>query len=64
MIEQWIRWQDWYEGVAASTGFHPPREGPSPVLDDPRLAGIAERARPTYEHLVGSPGRIHPTQLA
>ena len=24
MIPQWLRWREWYEGVAESTGFRPP----------------------------------------
>ncbi|MEL7210170.1 MAG: hypothetical protein AAGK32_18395, partial [Actinomycetota bacterium] len=58
MIEQWVRWRDWYEGVAASTGFRTPSAGPPPELGDARLEAIVERARPVYERLVASPGRI------
>jgi Sulfotransferase domain len=56
MIEQWERWGDWYETVSRSTGFNPPSTAPAPPLDDPRLAGIAERAQPVYDELAGVAG--------
>lgn len=54
MIEQWVRWREWYEGVAQTSGFRPPPPGParrSATLDDPRLAAVADRAQPVYEEL-------------
>ena len=51
MIEQWVRWREWYEGVAESTGFRPPSSTPEPPLDDPRLTAIIDRARPVYDDL-------------
>ncbi|MGH7024280.1 MAG: hypothetical protein ACREEB_11920 [Caulobacteraceae bacterium] len=39
----------WYEAVERSTGFAPP--SPPPALLEPRLAAIADAARPIYERL-------------
>jgi Sulfotransferase domain len=39
----------WYESVWASTGFGPYRAPAGPLPD--RLAGLAQRCRPYYEHL-------------
>ena len=39
----------WYDAVARSTGFSMPTV--MPVLTDPRLAQIADEARPIYERL-------------
>lgn len=54
MVDEWTWWRDWYGGVADSTGFRPPSSNPSPVIDDPRLAAIVERARPVYEELTAT----------
>ena len=51
MIPQWLRWREWYEGVAESTGFRPPSPDAEPALEDPRLAAIVDRARPVYDEL-------------
>jgi hypothetical protein len=50
MPPQWELWADWYEGVARSSGFEPPRPTEPPVLDD-RVEAIATRARPVYDEL-------------
>jgi hypothetical protein len=39
----------WYDAVERSTGFGPP--SPRPVLTEPRLAALADEARPIYERL-------------
>lgn len=51
MIEQWLRWSEWYVGVSRSSGFHAPAAERPPPLEDPRLAAVAERARPVYDEL-------------
>ncbi len=50
MQPQWSLWADWYDGVAASTGFLPPDTQP-PSVDDARLNRLADRCRPIYERL-------------
>ena len=51
MIDQWRLWEEWYEGVAESTGFRPPSGRVRPPVHDPRLRAIVERADPVYERL-------------
>lgn len=51
MQPQWTHWRDWYEAVAASSGFRPSSSDPPPKVDDPRLAELIERSRPLYDEL-------------
>ncbi len=65
MVPQWIRWQDWYEGVAASTGFVAPTSGAAPDTAQPASAPAAdpvlERAAQVYRRLCGARiGTGHP----
>ena len=53
MPKEWELWTDWYEGVARSSGFEPPRHDSAPELDA-RLEAIATRARPVYDELAGA----------
>ena len=51
MQPQWERWRDWYAGVARSTGFVPPEDGPPPRASERRIADLVDRCRPHYEAL-------------
>ena len=61
MVPQWVRWQDWYAGVAASDGFNPPAppaamvpDDRAPQVHDGLLADrqeLLERCSHTYERL-------------
>jgi hypothetical protein len=51
MQDEWIRWRDWYEATADSTGFAPPSDGPPPPVTDARVRDAIAAARPIYEHL-------------
>jgi hypothetical protein len=51
MQDEWIRWRDWYEATADSTGFAPPSDDPPPPVTDARVREALAAARPIYEHL-------------
>ena len=51
MRPEWERWRDWYQATSRSTGFAPPREGPPPVVTDPRVAALVEASTVIYEDL-------------
>jgi hypothetical protein len=53
----WAR--HWYNAVAGSSGFSPTEEKPLPALPG-HLRDIADQARPIYERLASSEGRVHP----
>lgn len=55
MVPQWEHWQDWYEGVANSTGFVPPepRTGP-PADSSERVRAVLTGALPVYDRMVAS----------
>lgn len=52
MADEWVRWQDWYSGVAESTGFQVPRPVPKELPADPRKRAIVERAQLVYHELL------------
>jgi hypothetical protein len=52
MQRQWRLWQDWYEDVARSRGFLPPKDADPPVVRDQELRSAIEDALPIYEELV------------
>jgi hypothetical protein len=53
MQPQWVRWRDWYEGVARSTGFGVTTAA-SEVAVASGLEGIAQRALSVYERLAAA----------
>lgn len=60
VVEEWVRWQDWYEGVADSTGFRPPipsrADSQAPVGGDiqPAVEEAVSAALPVFEKLTRS----------
>jgi hypothetical protein len=51
MQDEWVRWRDWYEATAASTGFAPPSDDPPPTVSDARVRDAIAAARPIYDRL-------------
>jgi hypothetical protein len=53
MVAEWEHWQDWYQGVANSTGFvaPEPRAG-SPGVASERVHDVLTAARPVYDRMV------------
>ena len=50
MQPQWELWRDWYEGVAETTGFTPPRSTP-PADVAPGRAALVERSESIYRRV-------------
>lgn len=61
MQPEWERWRDFYDGVAASSGFLPRHSDAAPQLDA-RLSAIALRAQPVYDELAAV--RLRPVRSA
>ncbi|MEZ5238720.1 MAG: hypothetical protein R2716_07140 [Microthrixaceae bacterium] len=52
MVPQWTRWQDWYRGVAASSGFVRPQSCGRGAEDEIELdPGVVARCAEVYERL-------------
>ena len=53
MIDEWTHWGEWYQGVANSSGFVPPKPGTERrEPPSPRVRELLGAARQTYERMV------------